>query len=78
MHLNYSAGMAVAEILSEIDRMSLSDRMKIVDHIVYDLPYEDDGEAVAAASRRIEELRSGQVKGVDHDQMMARLRAQFS
>jgi putative addiction module component (TIGR02574 family) len=73
--------MAVAEILSEIDRLPWSDRMAIVDHILDEIPAPpgalSEDEAVALASRRIEEMRSGKVKGISHDEMMRRLRAKL-
>ena len=71
--------MAVAEILSLIEKLPLREQLDIADHIYEQVPPKavTADEACVTASGRIEEMLCDPSVCIDHDEMMSRLRASF-
>lgn len=70
----------VDEIIKEAESLPVEERAIVVDSLLRTLNPPDpevDRKWVEVAKRRLEELRSGQVKAVPGDQVFARVRERF-
>jgi putative addiction module component (TIGR02574 family) len=69
------------EIIEDAESLPVEERVRIVDALLRSLnPPDPDIERqwIEVAQRRFEELRSGKVKAVPGDEVMAKLRARLS
>ncbi|MCP4218337.1 MAG: addiction module protein [bacterium] len=72
--------MTTKELIAEAVSLPVEKRAIIVDSILRSLnsPESDiDGKWMAVAQKRLEELRSGQVKPIPGEQVFARIRKRF-
>lgn len=72
---------AVRKLWAQIEQLSFDERVELMDLIEISLP-EDELKAIEEAwrveiERRGEEIRSGKVKGIPGDQVIAELRREF-
>ncbi|MDO8890459.1 MAG: addiction module protein [Sulfurimicrobium sp.] len=72
--------LSITEIIREAECLPVEERALVVDSLLRSLNQPDagiDNKWAEAARRRSAELRSGQLKGVPSEAVMARLRARF-
>jgi len=72
--------LGVKEIIQEAESLPVDERLAVVDSLLRSLNSPDpevDKQWVAAAKRRLAELRSGRVKPIPAERTLARLQARF-
>lgn len=72
--------LSTTEIIHEAECLPVEDRALVVDSLLRSLNQPDagiDSKWSEVARRRSDELRSGQLKGVSGEAVLARLRARF-
>ena len=72
--------LGVKEIIQEAESLPVDERLAVVDSLLRSLNPPDpevDKQWVAAAKRRLAELRSGQAKPVPAEKVLDRLRERF-
>ncbi len=72
---------STAEIIHEAEALPVEERTLVVESLLRSLNPPDpeiDREWAVVAKRRLEELRSGQVKPVPGDEVFARIRERFA
>jgi len=71
----------VKAIIEEASDLPVDERVKVVDSLLRTLNLPDpeiDSEWAETAKTRLAELRSGRVKGIPGDQVLARIRARVA
>lgn len=71
---------STAEIISDAESLPVEERALIVDSLLRTLNPPDpeiDAKWIAVARRRLDELRSGRVKPIPGDEVLAKIQARF-
>ncbi len=69
------------EIIHEAEALPVEERTLVVDSLLRTLNHPDpaiEKKWIEVAKRRMEELRSGQVKGIPADEVFARIQKRFA